>query len=159
MQRVLIGYVLGLAGLAVAIGLALAQAGYTLGNGWVLIALCVAAALSDRASVRLSDTTELTIAPILTLFAAVLLGPLAGGVVGAASELGDAELFRDSRQGRSLHLKWLTYTSSRFIAGAAMGLTAAAVQDRLRFNPRPLHSHDCGLRGRRRTRNRVRYDH
>ena len=51
--------------------------------------------------------------------------------MGAASELGDAELFKESRQGRSLHLKWLTYTSSRFIAGAAMGLTAAAVQDRL----------------------------
>ena len=131
MQRVLIGYVLGLAGLALVIGLTLVQVGYTLGNGWVLIALCLAAALSDRASVRLSETTELTIAPILTLFAAVLLGPLAGGVVGAASELGDAELFKDSRQGRSLHLKWLTYTSSRFIAGAAMGLTAAALQERL----------------------------
>jgi HD-GYP domain-containing protein (c-di-GMP phosphodiesterase class II) len=123
-------YVLCLTLLAVATGLALALAGYTPGNLLVLFALCVAAALTDRASVRYSETTDLTISPVLTLFAAVLFGPLAGGVVGAASELGDSELFGKRRRGRSLHLKWLTYTSTRFMAGAAMGLTAQAVLGR-----------------------------
>jgi hypothetical protein len=130
-SRLLVVYVLGLATLAVVSGYLLLHFGYTLGNGWVVLALCIAAAIAERASVRLTETTELSISPVLTLFAAVLFGPLAGGVVGAASELGDSELFHDSRHGRSLHLKWLTYTSSRFMSGAAMGLTAEAVQDRI----------------------------
>lgn len=129
-SRLLVGYVAGLTTAAVATGYALIEFGFTLGNAWVVIALCLAAAIAERASVRLSNTTELSISPVLTLFAAVLFGPLAGGIVGAASEVGDSELFRDT-QGRSLHLKWLTYTSSRFLAGAAMGLTAGAVQDRV----------------------------
>ena len=101
---------------------------------------------------RLSDTTELSISPVLTLFAAVLFGPLAGGIVGAASEIGDSELFQD-KHGRSLHLKWLTYTSSRFMAGAAMGLTAGAVQDRIGGTAGPLCSDDRRIRGRRSARN------
>ena len=60
----------------------------------------------------------------------MLFGPLAGGLVGAASELGDAELFNRHERGRSPHLKWLTYTSTRFLTGAAMGLTAEAVRGR-----------------------------
>ena len=47
--------------------------------------------------------------------------------MGAASELGDAELFGHREGGRSPRLKWLTYTSSRFLTGAAMGLAAEAV--------------------------------
>jgi putative nucleotidyltransferase with HDIG domain len=50
-------------------------------------------------------------------------------LVGAASELGDAELFGRHERGRSPYLKWLTYTSSRFLTGAAMGLTAQAVRN------------------------------
>jgi HD-GYP domain-containing protein (c-di-GMP phosphodiesterase class II) len=123
--------VLALTALAAATALVLVALGYTFGNGWVLIALSMAAAIAERASVRLSDTTELSISPVLTLFAAVLFGPLAGGVVGAASEVGDAELFRSSGHGRSIHLKWLTYTSSRFMAGATMGLMAQMVQSRV----------------------------
>ena len=129
--RLLVGYVLALTALAVLTAYLLTHFGYSLGNNWVIVALCMTAAIAERASVRLTDTTELSISPVLTLFAAVLFGPLAGGVVGAASELGDSELFQESRHGRSLHLKWLTYTSSRFISGAAMGLTAEAVQERI----------------------------
>ena len=92
--------------------------------------ICITAAIADRASVRVSEALELSISPVLTLFAAVLFGPLAGGLVGAASELGDAELFNRHGRGRSPHLKWLTYTSTRFLTGAAMGLTAEAVRGR-----------------------------
>ena len=150
---------LGLAGLAVAVGVSLLQFGYALGNGWVLVALCVAAALAERASVRLSDTTELSISPVLTLFAAVLFGPLAGGVVGAASELGDSELFGPARHGRSVHLKWMTYTSTRFMAGAAMGLTAEAVQERVDVDGRALRRDDRCLGRRRSAGDRVRDAH
>ena len=140
-SRLLVGYVLALAGSAVVVAVVLHQVGYTLGNIWVLAALCLAAAITERASVRVSGTTELSISPVLTLFAAVLFGPLAGGVVGAASELGDGEIFRSSRQGRSVHLKWLTYSSTRFMAGAAMGSTAAALQGRARFHRWALRRH------------------
>ena len=128
--RLLIAYALALGMLAAAVGIALVGTGATVGNPWVVAALCAAAALTDRASVRLSDTTDLTVSPVVTLFAAVLFGPLAGGLVGAASELGDAELLRRSQHGRSPLLKWLTYTSTRFMTGAAMGITAQAILGR-----------------------------
>jgi len=130
-NRLLVAYVLALTAAAVTAAVVLDHQDYTLGSGWVLVALCLAGAITERTSVRVSGTTELSISPVLTLFAAVLFGPLAGGVVGAASELGDSELFGESRRGRSLHLKLLTYSSTRFMAGAAMGLTAEAVQDRV----------------------------
>jgi len=126
-SKLLQGYVLGLTAIAVGAGGLLLLLGYDAGNLWVLLAICVTAAVADRASVRVSDAIELSISPVLTLFAAVLFGPLAGGIVGAASELGDAELFGHREGGRSPHLKWLTYTSSRFLTGAAMGLAAETV--------------------------------
>lgn len=126
-ERRLVRYVLALTTFAIGTAFTLLVAGYTVGTVWVLVALCLAAAIAERASVRLSDTLELSISPVPTLFAAVLFGPLAGGVVGAASELGDAELIK-SGAGRSGHLKWLTYTSTRFVAGAFMGLTANMVK-------------------------------
>jgi putative nucleotidyltransferase with HDIG domain len=123
------GYVLALTAFAVGASATLVVLGYTGGNVWVLIAVCVTAAIAVRASVRVTDALELSISPVLTLFAAVLFGPLAGGLVGAASELGDAELFGRHERGRSPNLKWLTYTSSRFLTGVAMGQTAQAVRD------------------------------
>jgi HD-GYP domain-containing protein (c-di-GMP phosphodiesterase class II) len=125
--RALIAYSLALGVLAATVGLVLVVSGATLGTPGVVIALCVAAVLTDRASVRLSATTDLTASPVVTLFAAVLFGPLAGGLVGAASELGDAELLQPSSNNRAPRLKWLTYTSTRFVSGAAMGLTAQAI--------------------------------
>lgn len=130
-QRLLTAYVLAVALLTVVSALTLIAFGHTLGNGWVVAALCCAGIVADRASVRFSETTDLTIAPVVTLFAAVLFGPLAGGLVGAASELGDRELVKAPHQGRSLHLKWMTYTSVRFMSGAAMGLTAQLIQGRI----------------------------
>lgn len=124
-------YVLGLALLATMLAAALVSLDVGLGNPWAVLALGVAAAIAERGTVRLTETTELSISPVLTLFAAVLFGPLAGGIVGAASELGEEELFGESPPGRSPHLKWLTYTSTRFISGAAMGAVATAVLSRI----------------------------
>jgi putative nucleotidyltransferase with HDIG domain len=54
------------------------------------------------------------------LVSAVLFGPLAAGLVGAASQLGDQELISRS-PGRAPALKWVTYTCVRFLSGTATG--------------------------------------
>lgn len=120
-------YVVGLSCLAMIVLTGLVLSGQTVGNPWIVVVLAAAAATAERGSVRLTETTELSISPVLMLFAAVLFGPLAGGIVGAASEVGDNELFGKSFPGRSPRLKWMTYTSTRFIAGAATGGVALAM--------------------------------
>src|SRR3954462_12632191 len=91
--------------------------GWGLGDVWTVAALCVIAAVSERGLVRLTSTTSQSISILPTLFAAVLFGPLAGMVVGAASLAG--EILQPP------HLKWLAYTSSRAISGALTGLAAS----------------------------------
>ena len=59
-----------------------------------------------------------------TLFAAVLFGPLEAGIVGAASMLGDPELIASRDPDRMPRLKWATYTSTRFMGGVAVGISA-----------------------------------
>ena len=120
-------YVAALTAVAVGTAVILMIVGQPIGNVWIVLILALAAAIAERGSVRLTDTTELSISPVLMLFAAVLFGPLAGGVVGAASELGDSELLDRGSPGRSPRLKWLTYTSSRFLVGAATGGVAMAM--------------------------------
>ena len=120
-------YVATLTVAAVGAAAILVVAGVGLGNPWVVLALALASIVAERHAIRFTDTTELSISPVLSLFAAVLLGPLAGGLVGAASELGDRELFGPAATGRSPYLKFSTYASSRFLAGAAMGLVASGV--------------------------------
>ena len=112
---------------ALATALALMVLGQPIGSIWIVLMLALAAAVAERGSVRFTDTTELSIAPVLMLFAAVLFGPLAGGLVGASSELGDSELLDKGSPGRSPRLKWLTYTSSRFLVGATTGAVAMAM--------------------------------
>lgn len=122
-------WVIGLAAAAVLTAVLLVAADHDLGNPWVVFAFVIAAVVAERGAVKLTTTTELSISPVLTLFAAVLFGPLAGGIVGAASELGDSEVLGSSRPGRHPYLKWLNYTSTRFLSGAAMGLVAQAIQE------------------------------
>jgi len=118
---------------ALVTGLTLVAAGYALESPPTVIALAIAAAVAERIGVRfavdqrgLTRTEEQSIHLLPTLFAAVLFGPLAAAVVGAASMLGDPELTSRSDPERAPRLKWATYTSTRFICGAAMGLAAQA---------------------------------
>ena len=85
------------------------------GTLWIVAALALAAALAERASVRLTSDTEESISLLPTLFAAVLFGPLAGMIVGAASNLGDF---------RTPYMKWGIYTCTRALGGAAAGAVA-----------------------------------
>jgi putative nucleotidyltransferase with HDIG domain len=112
-------YATALVLVATGAALGLTAGGYGLGNGWAVAVLGLAAALAERGRVRLTSTTEESISLLPTLFAAVLFGPLAGMVVGAASLLGEL--------GQPPYLKWVTYTSSRAIGGAVTGLVAAAL--------------------------------
>ncbi len=102
---------------SIAVAAALVIWNYGVGDRWTVAALCVIAAISERGLVRLTSTTSQSISILPTLFAAVLFGPLAGMLVGAASLIGEIA--------KPPHLKWVTYTSSRAISGAATGLAAS----------------------------------
>ena len=132
-QRRTIAYVLALCVAALLIATGLIVGGYSLEAPATVLALAIAAAVAERISVRfavakrgLTSTEEQSIHLLPTLFAAVLFGPLAAGVVGAASMLGDPELIAQRDPDRAPRLKWATYTSTRFISGAAMGFAAQA---------------------------------
>jgi len=109
---------------AAAVGLVAVLFGVALGLGpraggetWATLALGAVAALSERGRVRLSGTTESSIALVPVIFAAVTLGGFSAFIVGAASLLGDF---------RPPYLKLFVYTCTRAITGALAGLAAAA---------------------------------
>ena len=120
-------YVAVLSTAAVACAIALLVAGYDLGDTWAVLALAAVNAIAERSGVWVTRTTQMSIALLPTLFAAVLFGPLAAAVVNAASMLGDPELLAPSDPERAPRLKWATYTSTRFITGAVAGLVAEEV--------------------------------
>src|SRR3954452_5067132 len=117
-DAVLLRYVGCLAISALAISVVLAMAGYGIHAVWGVLALAGAAAVAERASVRLNATTEASISLVPTVFAAVVFGPLAAMVVGAASMLGDLQGPR---------IRWAAYTCSRAITAAAAGVAAISV--------------------------------
>ena len=111
-----------LAVVAAAGGVALGSSLPPDGSSWVILLLACVAVVAERGSVQMSTKMDLeeSISLLPILFAAVLLGPFAGLIVGAASMLGDF-----SRP----YLRWSIYTSSRAIVGAAAGLAALLVED------------------------------
>src|SRR5918996_2723942 len=124
-------YVAALVAAAVVTASALLIAGYGIESPATVLALAVAAAVAERISVRfavsrrgLTSTEEQSLHLLPTLFAAVLFGPLAAAAVGAASMLGDPELVARRDPDRAPRLKWATYTSTRLMSGAAIGLVA-----------------------------------
>lgn len=125
-QRRTLIYVLALVVAALATAVTLIGAGYGLETPIAVIALGAAAAVAERSSVRVTRGTEQSISVLPTLIAAVLFGPLAAATVGGVSMLGDPELLAHRDPDRAPRLKWATYTSTRFIGGAAMGLAAQA---------------------------------
>ena len=118
----------GLTVTAVVLAFGLLLMGYDVGsNPWTIAALILVGAVAERSGIWITRTTQMSIALLPTLFAAVLFGPLAAGLVNAMSMLGDPELFARSDPDRAPRLKWTNYTSSRFITGAAAGLVAQNV--------------------------------
>jgi HD-GYP domain-containing protein (c-di-GMP phosphodiesterase class II) len=125
LQRRTLAYVVSVVCAACLTALILVAAGYRFEAPLAVIALAAAAAVAERSSVRITRTTELSMAVLPTLFAAVLFGPLEAAVVCAASMIGDPEVI-SRRSDRAPRLKWAVYTSTRFMTGALTGLAAQA---------------------------------
>ena len=123
-QRRTKSFAAALAILAGVVAVGLLVAGYGIGNLWTVLALALVNAVAERGGVWITRTTQMSIALLPTLFAAVLFGPLAAALVNAASMLGDSELLAARDPERAPRLKLMTYTSSRFITGAAAGFVA-----------------------------------
>lgn len=101
----------------------LLYAGYGLGQPVAVAALVLVAIAAERQSIGLTPTVEVSIASLLYVFAAVVFGPLAGVIVGAAGLLADLPR-RDAAQPI---LRWATWTSIRIIVAGAAGLAALFV--------------------------------
>lgn len=128
-HRRLVAYVTLLVTTAVTLCVTLFALGYRIESPLIVLGLAVGTAVSERWSVQISPTSELTMYLLPTAFAAVVFGPLEAGIIGAASMLGDPELFRRDNADRSPTLKWLNYSSAYFIIGVLAGITAQSIVD------------------------------
>jgi hypothetical protein len=122
-----VAYVATLAVIALLLAVGLVLTGRGVDAPIVVFVLAAAAAIGERGAVALSPTTSLSVYLLPTVLAAVVLGPLAAGVVAAASMLGDPELWSHAEPGRAPRLKWLTYTCTSFVTGATAGVVATLV--------------------------------
>lgn len=108
---------------AAGVCLGLLAAGFRLGHPAAVAVLAVLAVLAEHESIRLTPSAEVSVASLICVFAAVVLGPLAGVVVGAAGLLADLPR-RDVAQPI---LRWLNWTAIRVIVIGTAGLGAAGV--------------------------------
>jgi putative nucleotidyltransferase with HDIG domain len=109
--------------LASALCAVLILAGYRVSHPLPLVVLIGLGLVAEQQSIRLSPGLEVSIASLVCIFAAVVLGPLSAGAVGVAGMLTHL-LRRDSD--RPI-LRWATWTSIRFIATTSAGLVAALI--------------------------------
>jgi putative nucleotidyltransferase with HDIG domain len=109
-----------LVGLSLLVAAGLAASGYELGNPFAVGALCLAAALAQRGQLDFSGAHKVSISLFPILLAAVLFGPLGAMAVSVASMLGE--------ETRPL-TRWILYTSSRSLTGAAAGVLAISISD------------------------------
>ena len=93
--------------------------GYRLPHVWALFVLGAVAAAAERQTVKVNDYTEMSVAFLPLVFAAVAFGPLGGFAVGILSTALDL--------GKSPLLKWSVYTPIRGLETAAAGLVVAAL--------------------------------
>jgi len=122
-ERVLQLYVLSLTLSALGLCAGLVLAGFRIHQPAGLAVLAALAFAADYGSIRLSASAEVTIASLVCVFAAVVLGPLSGAVVATAGLLRDLPR-RDTEQPI---LRWATWTSKRILATVGAGLTAGVV--------------------------------
>jgi putative nucleotidyltransferase with HDIG domain len=97
---------------------ALVYTGHGINSPWPLAALAVTAAVAERGRIQLERGVQMetSVSNLPVLFAAVVLGPLAAAVVGAASLIGAV---------RWPLMKLTTYAFIRAINGALTGVVAA----------------------------------
>ena len=102
--------------------------GFRVDHVWIVVSLAAISAVAEHGKVRMGRTLELSLWPLPALFGAVLFGPLVGGIIGASSMLGDREILAWNDRARAPRLKFITYASSSFIVGTAMGGAAETAQ-------------------------------
>lgn len=122
-QGLLIGWVVLLAGGALAMSAGLVATGYTVDHPFVTLALAVLAVAAERQGISLTPAVEVSVASLLCVFAAVVFGPLSAIVVGAAGLLADLP----RRDGALPTLRWVTWTAIRVIIAGGTGLAAVVV--------------------------------
>lgn len=122
-DRGLLAWVALLISMAATMCLSLVTSGYGIEHPLALIVLAALAILAEHESIRLTPQAEVSVASLVYVFAAVVLGPLSGALVGAAGVLADLPRKDTARP----VLRWATWTSIRFTATASAGLVAALV--------------------------------
>lgn len=123
-DRVLELWVLALSLSAAALCGGLVAAGSGIHHPAAVAILALLALAADYGSIRLSPLHEVTVASLVCVFAAVVLGPLSGAVVATAGLLRDLPR-RDTAQPI---LRWAAWTSRRVIATVAAGLVAGDIR-------------------------------
>jgi len=115
----LLAYGLTIAAFALALVVALLAAGLRLeGPLWQLAILAAVALVAERQPVRIAPNTEITVAVLPMLFAAVVYGPIDAIAVGTLGLLADF---------RSPYIRWLIWTAMRTIGGGLAGLLVIAL--------------------------------
>lgn len=122
-QGLLFGWVALLTGAAAAMCVGLVVAGYTLSHPFVILVLAGLGVAAERQGISLTPTIEVSVASVLSIFAAVVFGPLSAVVVGGAALLADLP----RRDGPQPILRWVTWTAMRVIVAGAAGLAVVAV--------------------------------
>ena len=103
---------------------------YGLHDPWAVLGLAAVGAIAERGRVNLGDKAEASISLLPTVFAAAVLGPLAGLLVAAASFVGEFPLLLPasrrlpSQAQGGQYLKWGIYTCVRAIYGSLAGFAA-----------------------------------
>ncbi len=112
----LVAYGFGLSFVVAALVGGLVFAGEGLGGpAWAVVLLGAVAAAAERQPVRIATSTEITVAFLPVLFAAVVYGPLAAIVVASLGLLVDL---------RPPYARWVIWTLLRALAGGLGGVAA-----------------------------------
>jgi putative nucleotidyltransferase with HDIG domain len=95
-----------------------------------LAAFALLAILVERQSVRFGQSVEISVAFLPLVFVAVAFGPVAAGLVGAATMALEFPLFHRPEgpafQTDRPYLRWVVWTSNRLLLGCLAGLAAHA---------------------------------
>ncbi len=103
----------------------LIEAGYRLGHPTAVTVLALLAVLAERESIKLTPSAEASVGSLICVFTAVVLGPVAGVVVGGVGLLADLPR-RDTAQPV---LRWLNWTVVRVLAVGSAGVAASVLLD------------------------------
>lgn len=85
---------------------------------WPVAAFAVLALVAERQTVRLAANLQLSVAFLPLLFVAVVFGPLAAALIGAATVLPDL---------RRPYTRWVIWTANRTLIGGLAGIAALQV--------------------------------